>query len=58
MYVEITQNENVIEQNITSETIEKLHNLAIISNVEDENNNFPMSLKGTLSVISAFRDSV
>ena len=57
-------NNLIIEQNttsietVTSEVIEKLYNLAITSNVADENNNFPMSLKGTLTAISAFRDSV
>lgn len=58
MYLEITQNENVIEQNVTSGTIEKLYNLAITSNVADANNNFPMSLRGNISVPAAYEDSV
>ena len=45
-------------ETVASSVIEKLYNLAITSTVEDENNNFQMSLKGTLTAISAFRDSV
>ena len=57
-------NNLIIEQNLSSaETvnnivIEKLYNLAITSNVEDQNSPFNMSLKGSIYATAAYEDSV
>ena len=57
-------NNLIIEQNLSSaETvnnivIEKLYNLAITSNVEDQNSPFNMSLKGYIYATAAYEDSV
>ena len=45
-------------ENVTSQILEKLYQLAITSKVQNSNNNLTMSLVGNLQASSAFRDTV
>lgn len=53
----IEQSQSSVE-NVNNTIIEKLYQLAKTSNVENENNNFPMSLSGNILSPSAYEDAV